>query len=173
MNEKISSVKVIKFVEENQKKFYRMAFSYMKNEADALDIVHDTAVKILQNCERVKKPEYFETWAYRILINECLMALRKQKKQVVVADIEETDGISNMPQSKEAMEKQIEYMDLYHALDQLPPKLKTVVLLRFFEDMKLNTIAEITGDNLNTVKARLYKALKLMKLDLEVTDEDK
>lgn len=173
MNEKISSVKVIKFVEENQKKFYRMAFSYMKNEADALDIVHDTVVKILQNCERVKKPEYFETWAYRILINECLMALRKQKKQVVVADIEETDGISNMPQSEEAMEKQIEYMDLYHALDQLPPKLKTVVLLRFFEDMKLNTIAEITGDNLNTVKARLYKALKLMKLDLEVTDEDK
>ena len=173
MNEKISSVKVIKFVEENQKKFYRMAFSYMKNEADALDIVHDTVVKILQNCERVKKPEYFGTWAYRILINECLMALRKQKKQVVVADIEETDGISNMPQSKEAMEKQIEYMDLYHALDQLPPKLKTVVLLRFFEDMKLNTIAEITGDNLNTVKARLYKALKLMKLDLEVTDEDK
>ncbi len=173
MNEKISSVKVIKFVEENQKKFYRMAFSYMKNEADALDIVHDTVVKILQNCERVKKPEYFETWAYRILINECLMALRKQKKQVAVADIEETYGISNMPQSEEAMEKQIEYMDLYHALDQLTPKLKTVVLLRFFEDMKLSTIAEITGDNLNTVKARLYKALKLMKLDLEVTDEDK
>ena len=52
-----------------------------------------------------------------------------------------------------------------------PAKLKTVVLLRFFEDMPFDKIAEVTGDNINTVKSRLYKALKLLKLDLEVYDE--
>lgn len=57
-----------------------MAFGYMKNEQDALDAVHDAVVKILQNRSQVKSPEYFETWAYRILINECLMALRRQKR---------------------------------------------------------------------------------------------
>ena len=56
-------------------------------------------------------------------------------------------------------------------MDLLPAKLKTVVLLRFFEDMQFDKIAEVTGDNINTVKSRLYKALKLLKLDLEVYDE--
>ena len=49
--------------------------------------------------------------------------------------------------------------------------MKTVVLLRFFEDMQFDKIAEVTGDNINTVKSRLYKVLKLLKLDLEVYDE--
>ncbi len=47
-----------------------------------------------------------------------------------------------------------EYIELYQALDKLPIKLKTVVLLRFFEDMKLEEIAQITGVNLSTVKSR-------------------
>lgn len=76
----IRSTVVIRFIEDNQEKFYRMAFGYMKNEQDALDAVHDAVVKILQNRSQVKSPEYFETWAYRILINECLMALRRQKR---------------------------------------------------------------------------------------------
>ena len=51
--------------------------------------------------------------------------------------------------------------------DVLDPKLKTVVMLRFFEDMKLEDIAAITGAPLSTVKSRLYKALKLLKVDLQ------
>ena len=45
--------------------------------------------------------------------------------------------------------------------------MRTVVILRFFEDMKLEDIASITGDPLSTVKSRLYKALKLLKVDLQ------
>lgn len=142
-----------------------MAFGYMKNEQDALDAVHDAVVKILQNRSQVKSPEYFETWAYRILINECLMALRRQKKVVY---LQEDDSLED---STDRTGKQEEYVDLYHSMDRLPAKLKTVVLLRFFEDMPFDKIAEVTGDNINTVKSRLYKALKLLKLDLEVYDE--
>ena len=87
MGEKVSSVKVIKFIEKNQEKLYRMAFSYMKNEQDALDAVHNAIVKILQNKDKLRRIEYFETWAYRVLINECLMMLRKNKKMVIV-DVE-------------------------------------------------------------------------------------
>ena len=65
-----------------------------------------------------------------------------------------------------------EYIDLYQALDKLPIKLKTVVLLRFFEDMKLEEIAQITGVNLSTVKSRLYKALKVLKINMEVEIHD-
>ncbi len=64
-----------------------------------------------------------------------------------------------------------EYIDLYQALDKLPIKLKTVVLLRFFEDMKLEEIAQITCVNLSTVKSRLYKALKVLKINMEVEND--
>ena len=66
-----------------------------------------------------------------------------------------------------------DYIDLYNSMDKLSSKLKTVVMLRFFEDMKLDEISRITGDNVSTVKTRLYKALRILKLDLEVEHEDK
>ena len=58
-------------------------------------------------------------------------------------------------------------MDLYAAIDRLDPKLKTVVMLRFFEDMKLAEIAQVTGANLNTVKSRLSTALRRLRLAME------
>lgn len=166
MGENISSVRVIKFIEENQNRLYRMAYGYMKNEQDALDAVHDAIVKILQNKDKIRRGEYFETWAYRILINECLMALRKQKHVLTLYDEDEMDDRGDMQKQQE------DAVDLYHAMDRLPPKLKTVILLRFFEEMKLDEIAAVTGEKLSTVKSRLYKAMKLLRLDLEVQDED-
>ena len=44
--------------------------------------------------------------------------------------------------------------------------LQTIIFLRFYEDMKLEEIASATDTNLNTVKSRLYKALRLLKLDM-------
>ena len=55
-------------------------------------------------------------------------------------------------------------MDLYKAIDSLKPKLKTVIILRFFEDKSLAEISKITNSNLSTVKTRLYKALKELKI---------
>ena len=170
MGEKVSSVKVIKFIEKNQEKLYRMAFSYMKNEQDALDAVHNAIVKILQNKAKIRRIEYFETWAYRVLINECLMMLRKNKKMVIVDD-ETLNNTYDITYDKTC--ESDDYIDLYNSMDKLSSKLKTVVMLRFFEDMKLDEISRITGDNVSTVKTRLYKALRILKLDLEVEHEDK
>jgi len=57
-------------------------------------------------------------------------------------------------------------LDVYRAVGRLDPKLRTVVMLRFYEDMKLEEIARITGTNLNTVKSRLYTALSRLREDL-------
>ena len=57
-------------------------------------------------------------------------------------------------------------LDVYRAVSRLDPKLRTVVMLRFYEDMKLEEIARITGTNLNTVKSRLYTALGRLREDL-------
>ena len=56
----------------NQEKYYRMAYAYVKNREDALDIVHDAIVKALQKVHQVKSPMYLETWFCRILINQAL-----------------------------------------------------------------------------------------------------
>ena len=52
------------------------------------------------------------------------------------------------------------------ALGRLEPKIRTVIILRFYEGMKLEEIAEVTGSRLSTVKSRLYRGLELLRLDL-------
>ena len=52
-------------------------------------------------------------------------------------------------------------------MNALPPETQTVVKLRFYEDMSLKEISEVTGCNLNTVKSRLYAGLKKLRVSLE------
>ncbi|MEC3464495.1 sigma factor-like helix-turn-helix DNA-binding protein, partial [Bacillus thuringiensis] len=54
-------------------------------------------------------------------------------------------------------------IDIQGALNQLPMQYKTIILLRYFEDLKIEEIAEIVEENVNTVKTRLYRALKLLR----------
>ena len=150
----------------NKEKYYRVAFSYVKNKDDALDIVHDSIVKALQKADSLSNKKYLETWFYRILINECISFVRKNKNVMYIEELED----DRIPATENTDSEQ--NMTLYEAIDKLSPKLKTVVILRFFEDMKLEEIAQITYTKLSTVKARLYKALKLLRIDIEDVDYD-
>lgn len=160
-----SKQQLIAFIEENQERFYRIAFSYVKNSEDALDVVHNAIVKALQNQQTLRTPQYAETWFYRILINESISYLRQRRRTVSLHAFAAEEIPDPDPGGSE-------YIDLYRAIDRLPGRLKTVLLLRYFEDMKLEQIAAITGVNLSTTKSRLYKALKILKIDLEVIDHD-
>lgn len=59
-----------------------------------------------------------------------------------------------------------EDFDLQKALDNLPDKYRTVVVLRYFEDLKIEEIAQILNENTNTVKTRLYKSLEKLRIKL-------
>lgn len=149
--------KLIEFIEENQDKLYRIAFSYIKNEDLALDIVQESIEKALRNIKTLKHEEYVKTWFYRILINESLGCIRRNKNAILCQvedlkdDIEWNDNIS------------IEGIDLYNNIGKLKEKLRTVIILRFFEDLKIEEIARITKTSPNTVKSRLYKGLEELK----------
>lgn len=156
---------LVLLIENEQERFYRIAYSYVKNREDALDIVHNAIVKALQSYTGLRRPEYARTWFCRILINESISFLRKNRRFVPLEELQET--------ADDTQPEQEAYLDLYAALDKLPPELKTVVILRFFEDMKLEEVAEVLPANLSTVKSRLYRALKLLKLDMEVLDDDR
>ncbi len=137
------------------KKLYRLAYSYVHNENDALDIVQESAYKAIKNSSSLQQVQYAGTWIYRIVINESIQFLRKQKQQTV--PLYEVDG--------EAEDTYTD-LDLRRALEQLEPLDKTVVVLRFFEGLQLNQIAQMLDENLNTVKSRLYRSLKKLKLSL-------
>ena len=148
-------------IKANKEKYYRVAFTYVKNKEDALDIVHNAIVKGLQKIHQLHNRDYLETWFYRILINESISFVRKNRHVVYLDDLPD----EQFP-LKEVYDKD-QYLTLYSAIDRLSPKLKTVVILRFFEDMKFEEIADITSTKLSTVKERLYKALRLLRMDIE------
>ena len=58
-------------------------------------------------------------------------------------------------------------LDLEQAINQLPASYKTIVVLRFFEDLKLEEIASVLDENINTVKTKLYKAIKLLRIEMK------
>ena len=72
---------------EGYEKYYRLAYSYVHNEADALDIVQEAAYKAILKSDSLKEPQYVETWVYRIVINEACSFLRSRKESVDVEDI--------------------------------------------------------------------------------------
>lgn len=159
-NEKFELVK--NFIIENREAHYRLAYSYVRNKENALDIVQDAIVKALLSVGKLDELTYMKTWFYRIVANTAIDFIRKHQR-VTVMDDDILDSF--LPQ----LEDEMTDMDLQNAINHLPPKYKTLIILRFFEDLKIEEIAEVTGDNINTVKTRLYAALK--KLRIEVGEE--
>lgn len=147
------------YVIENKEKHYRIAYSYVKNADDALDIVQEAVFKAYVSLNTLKNLEYMRTWFYRILVNSSLDFLRKQKK-VVTMD-EENIAVYN-----DCVFDEYENIDLNNALDELPEDCRSIVILRFFEDLKIEEIAQILDENVNTVKTRLYKSLNKLRIEM-------
>ena len=155
---RIDDEEIMEKVLDNYQKYYRLAYSYVHNESDALDIVQEGAYKAILNSHTLKKREFMETWIYRIMMNEAVLFIRKNRRSEFVS-LDELE--------LRAKEDQYEDIDLARALDQLGEPEGTIIRLRFFEDMKLEDIAEIVGENLNTVKTKLYRTLKVLRISLE------
>lgn len=150
---------VERYIVENQQAYYRLAYSYVKNKENALDIVQESIFKALRSIDRLDEVNYLKTWLYRIVVNTAIDFIRKHQRVSIMED----DMLeSHLPTSLNEMSD----LDLQEAVDQLSPTYKTVIILRFFEDLKLEEIAEITGDNLNTVKTRLYAALRKLRVEM-------
>lgn len=148
------------FLLSDQQRFYRFAYSYCHNPEAAMDIVQNAACKALEKYQTLREVQYMKTWFYRILINESLDYLRQNKRILIEETLPETG-------SHDPLATQANNIDLYQALMQLPPEIKTIVLLHYFEDLTFRQIAQITQINENTIKSRLYSGLKKLRLSLE------
>lgn len=140
---------------ENYQSYYRLAYSYVKNQDDAMDIVQESAYRVMKKCHTVKEENYAATWIYRVVVNTALDFIRKNKRETL--GVEENESIH---------EDRYRDFDVMDSLQRLEEKDRTIVVLKYFEEMKLDEIAKITGENINTVKTRLYRALKKLKIVL-------
>ena len=130
---------------------YKIAYMYVKDEEKALEILQETIVKGVFNIHKLKNPSYFKTWITRVLINVAIDMNRKNSKTEQLGEehnvIQCIEGISLA-----------EKIDLYNAVDLLKENYKTVVVMKYFNDMKIKEISEIMSIPENTVKTYLTRA---------------
>lgn len=150
---------------EHYNQYFRLAYSYVHNEADASDIVQNGAYKALRGSNTLKNPEYASTWVYRIMLNEIFSFLRQPKLESFEHMQEERGDIG------EATVDSYCDMDLQQALDTLSPREKAIVSMKYFEEKTLEEIAEILDENVNTVKSILYRSLRKLRVKLEEEPE--
>ena len=143
---------------QNQDKFYRLSYTYLRNKDDALDVVQNAILKALEKYKDIRNVDAINTWFYRILVNENLLYLRKKKKEICTDD-NDLDIFY--------FEKFNENIDIYEKIKFLPTDTQTIIILHYFEDLILLEISKITNINLNTIKSKLYAGLKKLKIELK------
>lgn len=154
----------INYVRDNKNQLYLLAYSYVKNEQDALDVVQDSIQKGWVALEKLENRSQMKSWFYKIVVRTAIDFLRKMKRIRVTDD-------ETLLYLCEETEDTYKDTDLNNALDTLPLSLKQVIILRYFEDLKLEDVSDVLEIPLSTAKSRLYKALKLLKIELQ--DEEK
>jgi RNA polymerase sigma-70 factor (ECF subfamily) len=142
----------------NQSRFYRLAYSYLGKQEDALDAVQSAVCTALEKQSALRDAEAVRTWFYRILVNTCMDQLRRRKRVVLTPPEALDTGSYEDPLPDDSLAKRV---------GSLPPEIRTIIRLRFYEEMSLSEIAAITGWNLNTVKTRLYGGLKKLRVSME------
>ncbi len=150
---------VVGYITENQNRFYRLAYSHTKDREASLDIVQNAVCRALEKYADIRNINSINSWFYRVLLNEVYSYQNKHKREIAVSDEEMPIQVYH--------EKAYDNEDMSELIEKLPENMKTIIVLRFFEDMPLEEISKITGTNLNTVKTRLYSALKKLKVMYE------
>ena len=130
---------------------YKVAYTYVKDKQVALDILQETSFKAWLNIHTLKDEEKFKPWITKILVNTALNYIKKESKVIYMED---ENSIIYSEKSKSIEEK----LDLYDAIDLLKPKYKTVIILKYFDDMKIEDISYVLNTPENTVKSHLKRA---------------
>ncbi|WP_339324734.1 sigma-70 family RNA polymerase sigma factor [Paenibacillus sp. FSL W8-0194] len=139
----------------HKRKLYGVAYSYMHNEADALDMLQEAAYRGWSKCRTLKDPDALLPWLIRIVIHCCIEELRRQKRrQRIIWEHGETYTPEMVSVTKLDMEK---------ALNRLKPKYRNAIILRYYNDMTVPEIAQILGRAEGTIKTWLHQGLKQLR----------
>ncbi|MGC2184861.1 MAG: sigma-70 family RNA polymerase sigma factor [Terriglobales bacterium] len=144
------------------------ALSLVKNDADAEDVAQEAVLKAFKNLARFRQEAKFSTWLIQISINEAKMKLRKERRHLYesIDEGQQREDGDYIPKDfadwreipSEALEQKELRCALTKALDSLPEKYRTVLILRDVQHLSITETAQVLGLSEANVKTRLCRA---------------
>jgi RNA polymerase sigma-70 factor, ECF subfamily len=144
------------------------ASSLVRNDADAEEVTQEAILKAFKNLSRFRQEAKFSTWLIQICINEAKMKLRKERRHLYesIEEGQQNDEGDYIPKDfadwreipSEALEQKELRRALTQAMDSLPEKYRTVLILRDVQHLSINETAKILGLSESNVKTRLLRA---------------
>jgi len=162
-----------KILREHKNRVFSYAFYFLRNREDAEDITQDVFLKIWQHWDTIDKNRIVG-WMMRVTYNQCVDLSRKKKasvnKRITSADfdLQSVASESNVDLDPEWCYEFTETQrTLLSAMNALPDRTKSMLLLHYFQGMKYETIGEILDIKLNAVKVAVHRGRKMLKQILE------
>ena len=149
---------------------YFMSLKMVNNKDDAMDMTVETFGKAFENIEKYKPDFAFSTWLFRIATNNCIDFIRKKRLNVVSIDSMVDDEGDDRPlqirsdtlDPEEISIKKQQNEKLKDIVDKLPARYRTLIILRYFDELSYEEIATQLDLPLGTVKAQLFRARDLL-----------
>ena len=139
---------------------YRLALSHLQNSEDAMDAVQDVFLKYMKKDILFSSAEHEKAWFIRSTINRC----RDIRRKNVVRSHEDISEMENLVASEEISEQA---KDVLNAVEQLPDKLRTVIVLHYLEGLSVELTAKSLKISSSAVKMRLSRGREMLKDILE------
>lgn len=149
--------------ERHQDRVYSVAFYFFGgDEATAADVTQQVFLKLFTRIGQFKGEAEFTTWLHRLTTNTCVDEQRKRRR---VQQLDEGMGL-NEPRGRGAQEESLARAEVSRSVKRavaaLKPKLRVVMLLKYFEEMSYEEIADVLGLSKGTVASRLNRGHKAL-----------
>jgi RNA polymerase sigma-70 factor, ECF subfamily len=155
-------------------KVFQICYRMLGNRHEAEDISQEAFLRAYVNINRFNMDLKFSTWLYRIATNLCIDRIRKKKPDYYLdAEVPGTDGLnmySQISSDSRLPEEDVESLELQaviqREISKLPEKYRSVIVLKYIEELSLNEISEILELPLGTVKTRIHRGREALRKQL-------
>ncbi len=151
-------------VEEHAGTLYRVAYSVLRNAADAEDAVQEAYLRVLRHRDSLREIREARVWLVRIVWNVVLDKKRRTKARPENEDVADLERI--LPAEGLTAEQRVasaeHHATVLRAIDRLPEKEQRVLILSAFEELSSVEIAQVLGTTESSVRSRLFRARNLM-----------
>ncbi|AJS58552.1 sigma-70 family RNA polymerase sigma factor [Paenibacillus sp. IHBB 10380] len=152
---------LLQLIMADQDAYYRLAYTYMGNEHDAMDAMEDMIVTLYEKIDQLQKGEAFYSWSKTILVNRCKTLLRKKGRFFPLEDEQEL-SLAAFTDDNPYRHTESE-LDMQVLLSHLNAQQREAIELRYIHDLPYQTIADMTGAPLGTIKSRISQGIQKLK----------
>jgi RNA polymerase sigma-70 factor, ECF subfamily len=146
----------------HRRPIYQLCYRFVGNHEDASDLAQDVFVRAFKGLAKFKGDSSLATWLYRVGVNTCLNRVAVKRPQ--------TESIDAVPRIDERAENPLDLVMrderavvVRRAIEQLPPKQRATLVLRVYQEMSHEEIANVLGSSVGAVKANFFHALGNLK----------